>query len=390
MMKTLTIALSLAFAAVIGCGNSDTVKIGFVGPMTGDAAQYGKLMSQAVKLAADEKNAAGGIGGKKISVVVEDDEAKVDKGNAAIKKLTGVDKIYGLVGAVFSSVSLAIAPKAEATKTIMISPSSTHKDLPKKGRYIFRTIMSDSVQAEVFAKYVAQVAQIKTVAVLYIKNDYSQGLAEDFKTVYEKEGGKVIAMETGIQGDKDFKTQLTKIKGLKPEALYIPNYVAEMAQILEQANQLGLKAKILSADGYSNPEIFKLAGKLADGVVFSNTESDNAAVSEKFKADYMKKWGKEPDAFSFNSYDAANILINAIEKVYNASSDAEKREWKLDREKILAEVAATKNYPGVSGMITFINNDVAKNIGIYRTESGKKVLLKKYTLDAAGKLVEAK
>ena len=126
MMKTLTIALSLAFAAVIGCGNSDTVKIGFVGPMTGDAAQYGKLMSQAVKLAADEKNAAGGIGGKKISVVVEDDEAKVDKGNAAIEKLTGVDKIYGLVGAVFSSVSLAIAPTAEATKTIMISPSSTH------------------------------------------------------------------------------------------------------------------------------------------------------------------------------------------------------------------------------------------------------------------------
>ena len=359
--------------------------------MTGDAAQYGKLMSQAVKLAADEKNAAGGIGGKKIEVIVEDDEAKVDKGNAAIEKLTGVDKIYGFVGAVFSSVSLSIAPMAEKTKTVMISPSSTHKDLPDKGDYIFRTIMSDSVQAKIFAKYVAKVAKIKKVAVLYIKNDYSQGLATDFKTIYEKEGGIITAMETGVQGDKDFKTQLTKIKGTKPDALYIPNYVAEMAQMLEQANQLGLKVKILSADGYSNPEIFKLAGKLADGVVFSNTESDNADITKKFKDAYKAKWNVDADAFSLNAYDAANILFNAIEKAYNEASDADKKANVIDRAKIQKYVAEVKDFPGVSGKVTFTpNGDIMKNVGIFISEKGAFKLQKKYVLDAKDNLVESK
>jgi branched-chain amino acid transport system substrate-binding protein len=390
MKKLLSFIAMIAFVA--GCGKSgDTIKVGFVGPMTGDAAQYGKLMSQAVKLAAEEKNAKGGIGGKNIDVIVEDDEAKVDKGNAAIEKLTGVDKIYGVVGAVFSSVSLAIAPKAEQTKTVMISPSSTHKDLPDKGDYIFRTIMSDSVQAKAFAKYIAKIAKIKRVAVLYIKNDYSQGLAEDFKTVFQKEGGVITAMETGVQGDKDFKTQLTKIKGTKPDALYIPNYVAEMAQMLEQADQLGLKVKILSADGFSNPEIFKLAGKLVEGVVFSNTESDNADITKNFKAAYKSKWGMDPDAFSQNAYDAANILFAAIEKAYNEASDADKKANKIDREKIKTYVAAVKNYPGVSGKVTFTaNGDVMKSVGIFVAEKDSFKLLKKYVVDEKDNLVETK
>jgi branched-chain amino acid transport system substrate-binding protein len=390
MKKLLAIAALSVFA--FGCGKSgDTIKIGFVGPMTGDAAQYGKLMSQAVKLAAEDKNAAGGIGGKKIEVIIEDDEAKVDKGNAAIEKLTGVNKIYGFVGAVFSSVSLAIAPMAEKTKTVMISPSSTHKDLPDKGDYIFRTIMSDSVQAKVFAKYVAKVAKIKKVAVLYIKNDYSQGLASDFKTVFEKEGGIVTAMETGVQGDKDFKTQLTKIKGTKPDALYIPNYVAEIAQMLEQAQQLGLKVRILSADGYSNPEIFKLAGKLTEGVVFSNTESDNAEITKKFKDAYKAKFGVDPDAFSLNSYDAANILFMGIEKAYNEASDADKKANRIDRAKIQKFVATVKDFPGVSGKITFTpNGDIMKNVGIFTSEKGAFKVLKKYVLDSKDNLVESR
>ncbi len=247
MKKLLVVLFSFMLVFTFACGKEsdvvkagETIKIGFLGPMTGDAGNYGKLMSQAVKIAVEEFNAAGGAEGFNAEVIVEDTEGKVEKANPAIEKLAGVDKVFGIVGAVFSSVSLAVAPKAEAAKIVMISPSSTHKDLPDKGKFIFRDVMSDALQAVVFGKYLAKVENVKTVAILYIKNDYSQGLAMDFKDQYEKEGGKVVAIETALQGDKDFKTQLTKIKSANPEALYIPNYVAEIAQILEQAKQLGI------------------------------------------------------------------------------------------------------------------------------------------------------
>ncbi len=392
-MKKWSVLVVLA-ALMFGCSGQkvESVKIGFVGPLTGDAANYGKLMTQAVRIAVEEKNQAGGIGGKKVVLIAEDSEGKQDKANAAIEKLASVDKIWGLVGAVFSSSSLAIAPKAEASEIVMISPSSTHKDVTKKGKFIFRTVVTDALQAKVFGHYVYEIAGIKTVAILYIKNDYSQGLAEDFKTTYEAAGGKVVAVETGMQGDKDFKTQLTKIKGMNPEALYIPDYLAEIAQILEQAKELGLNVKILASDGFSNPEIFELAGEDANDVLFSNAaeDKDNEGIKKAFVKKYTEKWGQEPDAFSLNSYDAANIILNAIETVYGKSSDAVKASFKLDRDAIQKVVAATKNYNGVSGKITFMENgDLIKNMGIYRSVDKTYQQLGVYTLDA-GKLVEVK
>jgi branched-chain amino acid transport system substrate-binding protein len=164
----------VAFAG--GTGEKEAaVKIGFIGPLTGDYANYGKLMTQAVKIAVEERNAKGGIGGVKVVFVPEDSEGKPEKANAAIEKLASVDKIYGLIGGVFSGESLAIAPRCEAEKILMMSPSATHKDLTSKGSYIFRDVPSDALQATVFAKYVRGIMGIKTVAILYIKNDYSQG-----------------------------------------------------------------------------------------------------------------------------------------------------------------------------------------------------------------------
>ena len=141
MKKILVFLLVLA---LFSCSQSGPkpVKIGFIGPMTGDAANYGKLMTQAIKIAVEEKNLSGGIDGHKIELIAEDDEGKPDKANSAIEKLAGIDKVWGIIGAVFSSSSLAIAPKAQASKIVMISPSSTHKDLLKKGDFIYRTVIS--------------------------------------------------------------------------------------------------------------------------------------------------------------------------------------------------------------------------------------------------------
>ncbi len=395
MKKFLAVLFSLMLLSFIACGkdsdvikSGQTIKIGFMGPMTGDAGNYGKLMSQSVKIAVEEFNAAGGADGFKAELIVEDDEGKVEKGSPAIEKLAGVDKVIGLVGAVFSSVSLAVAPKAEAAKIVMISPSTTHKDFPDKGKFIFRDVISDGLQAIVFGKYLAKNENVKTCAILYVKNDYSQGLAMGFKDQYEKEGGKVVSVETALQGDKDFKTQLTKIKGTNPEALYIPNYVAEIAQILEQAKQLGLKTKFYSADGFSNPQILELAKDLANGVIYTQAAEQPASqIKKDFEAKYQAKWGEKPDAFSLNAYDGAKIILNAIKVTSGKSMGGD---LKVDRDKVRDLVAKTKDYNGASGKITFTENgDLVANIGIYTVENKKFKQLKMFKLDGE-KLVEIK
>jgi branched-chain amino acid transport system substrate-binding protein len=389
MKKLFTIFFCFMLVLLSACGKGqDTIKIGFLGPMTGDDANYGKLISQAVKIAVEEFNEAGGAGGKKAQLIIEDDQGKVEKGNPAIEKLAGVDRVYGIIGAVFSSVSLAVAHKAEASKIVMISPSSTHKDLPDKGKFIFRNVINDALQAVVFGRYLAKVEKVKSVAILYVKNDYSQGLALDFKTEYEKNGGKVLAVETALQGDKDFKTQLTKIKGANAEALYIPNYVPEIAQILEQAKQLGIKTKIYSADGFSNPEIFTLAGDLANGIIYTQAAEQPASQTRKnFEAKYLAKWGVKPDAFSLNGYDGAKIILNAIRETAVKEKDGS---LKIDRDKVRDLVAKTKDFDGASGKITFTaNGDLLANIGIYTAENRKYKQIRMFKLDG-DKLLELK
>ncbi|MCL1864713.1 MAG: ABC transporter substrate-binding protein [Spirochaetes bacterium] len=392
MKKLLVVIFSLMLLSFFACGKpSDTLKpgfkIGFMGPLTGDDANYGKLMSQASKIAIEEFNEKGGFRGFGAELIVEDTQGRVEKGNPAIEKLAGVDKVIGIIGDVFSTVSLAVAPKAEAAKIVMISPSSTHKDLPDKGKFIFRDVINDDLQAVVFAKYLANVEKVKTLAILYIKNDYSQALAKAVQDQYEKEGGKVVASETGLQGDKDFKTQLTKIKSKNPEALYIPNYVAEIAQILEQAKQLGINAKIYSADGFSQPQILELAGSLANGVIYTQIAEQPASNARKtFEAKYEKKWGEKPDAFSLNAYDGTNIILNSVV----ATAEVIDGNLKIDRDKLRDEVAKTKNYDGASGKITFTENgDLVANIGIYTVENQKFKQIRMFKLEGQ-KLVELK
>ena len=386
MKNFFVVLFSLMILSFFACGKSsdtlkpgDTIKIGFIGPMTGDAANYGKLMSQSVKISVEEFNEKGGINGFNVELIVEDTQGSVEKGHPAIEKLAGVDRVIGIVGDVFSTVSLAVAPKAEAAKIVMISPSSTHKDLPDKGKFIFRDVINDDLQAVVFAKYLANIENVKTLAILYVKNDYSQALAKSVWAQYEKEGGKVVAAETALQGDKDFKTQLTKIKGTNPEALYVPNYVAEIAQILEQAKQLGINAKIYSADGFSNPQVLELAGPLTNGIIFTQVaEQPASSIRKNFEAKYDKKWGEKPDAFSLNAYDAANIILKSIA----ATSELVDGNLKIDRDKLRDEVAKTKDYDGASGKITFTENgDLVANIGIYTVENMKYKQLRMFKLD---------
>ena len=363
MKKFLAIALVavLAMTAVFANGSSESaseIKIGFIGPLTGDYANYGTLCRQAVEMAIDECNAKGGINGSTVKLVAEDSEGDPNKALAAMEKLANTDKVCAVVGPVLTGEAFSVGPVACELGVLAVTPSASHKDVTNQGDYIFRTTPSDGLQGEVAGKYWAQVLGYKKIATLYAKNDYSQGLAEGMKESFEAEGGKIVAEETFMVGDKDFKTQLTKLKNTDAEAIYIPDYTAEMAQILEQASQLGVNKPFLSGDGFLSEEIYQLAGEYTDGVVYTaSAQLEETSLVKEFRDAYTAKWGIGPDSFSTNSYDATNILLSVIAKVGT------------DRKAIRDGFATVKDYEGVNGTINFAENgDLVAYQGIYEVE----------------------
>jgi len=376
---------TVLFAGGTAESGASTVKLGFMGPMTGDYANYGQLISKGAMLAIDEKNATGGIGGKvQIQLIIEDDEGDPQKGLAAIEKLSSSDKIVALVGPVFTGVCFAVGQRCQDEGLMMVTPSGTHADITNIGDFVFRTVVSDGLQGEVAGNYFYEKLGYRNLAVLYVKNDYSQGLYEGMKASFEARGGKITIAETAQIGDKDFKTQLTKIKAANPDAIYIPNYTAEMAQILEQASQLGVKIPFLSCDGFSNPEIYDLAGNYTNGVVYVGpTQVAASEAYNNFVAKYNKTYNVAPDSFATNAYDATYVLFAAMEKVY-------KETGKFDRKAIRDAFAATKDFAGVTGKINFAENgDLVAYQGLYKVEGKTPKYLGAYTV-VDGKLIEIK
>lgn len=384
-MKKIVVLLMIAFVFVSMCfagGNqeessSESIKIGFIGPLTGDYANYGTLCRQAVQMAIDEINANGGINGVEIKLYAEDSEGDSQKALAAMEKLSSSDKVCAIVGPVLTGEAFSVAERAQAEGIVIITPSASHKDITNIGDYIFRTTPSDGLQGEVAGKYWYEVLGYRKLAVLYAKNDYSQGLYESMSETFTAEGGQIVATATFMVGDKDFKTQLTNLKNTDAEAIYIPDYTAEMAQILEQASQLGIDKPFLSSDGFLSEEIYTLAGQYTDGVVYTASaklvESDKNKV---FKENYTAKWGVGPDSFASNAYDATYILASVIEKVGT------------NREAIKKGMQQVKDFEGVNGIINFAENgDLVASQGIYRVEGTTPVYVGAFKVEN-GKLVQ--
>lgn len=384
-MKKIVVMLMIAFVFVSMCfagGNqeessSESIRIGFIGPLTGDYANYGTLCKQAVQMAIEEINANGGINGVEIKLYAEDSEGDSQKALAAMEKLSSSDKVCAIVGPVLTGEAFSVAERAQAEGIVIITPSASHKDITNIGDYIFRTTPSDGLQGEVAGMYWYEVLGYRKLAVLYAKNDYSQGLYESMSETFTAEGGQIVATATFMVGDKDFKTQLTNLKNTDAEAIYIPDYTAEMAQILEQASQLGIDKPFLSSDGFLSEEIYTLAGQYTDGVVYTASaklvESDKNKV---FKENYTAKWGIGPDSFASNAYDATYILASVIEKVGT------------NREAIKKGMQQVKDFEGVNGIINFAENgDLVASQGIYKVEGTTPVYIGAFKVEN-GKLVQ--
>lgn len=376
MRKTLALVLValIAMCSVFAAGgsestsaSSDTYTIGFIGPLTGDNANYGIRCSNAARLAIDEINAAGGIDGKQLALIAENSLGTVDGAIAAYEKLVYSDNVCAIIGPVFTSPALAVAQRCYEDGIVMISPSATHKDVTAVGDYVYRTVPSDSLQSEVAAHYFYEVLGYRNIACLYAMNDYSQGLATGVEEIFTELGGTVSAMETCMVGDKDFRTQLGVIANTDAEAIYIPNYTVEDAQILEQAYQLGMDLPFLSSDGFSDPEIYNLAGDFTDGVIYVGpAQAEASTLLADFQEAYSAAYnGDMPDSFATNAYDATYILAQAIDRAGSA-----------DRDLINQEVKATDDFSGANGIINFAaNGDMVASQGVYEVDGTTPVYL---------------
>jgi len=350
MRQLVTVLAAMAAIAGLSCSSGNAIKVGLVVPLTGDVKTFGESTRNGAMLAIDEVNAAGGINGKQIAVVATDDKNDPTETSNAGAKLIDMDRVVAVIGSVSSKCSVPLSDKCQNARIPMITPTSTNPKVTvgedgKRKDYVFRACFIDPFQGTVGAKFARDSLKAKTAAVMYdVGNDYSKGLADYFKAAFQQGGGKVTAFESYAKDDVDFSALLTKIKQFVPDVLFIPDYYNKVGLIAKQARQLGVKAVFLGGDGWDSPDMAKIAGDAIYGGYFTNHYSpdDPRPEVQEWVKKYQAKYGQKPDALATLGYDAALLLIQALKNAPNAKP-----------EEIKAALGAIKDFPCVSGKITF-------------------------------------
>ena len=371
---TALISVILA-ASVAGCSSSSSkeIKIGLLNEMTGGNATIGTAAANGAKLAIKEINANGGLLGKQIKAVVADNKSEPSESANAMTKLLTQDKVVAVTGTFSSSNAIAAASVAEANKSPYLVAGATNPkvtvDEKTKNvkKYIYRVCFIDPFQGTVAANFAAKDLKVKKAAMLVDNSsDYSKGLAEFFEAALKKEGGEIVANEAYLQKDTDFKATLTKIKSKGAEVLYVPGYYEEVGKIVKQAREMGITIPIIGADGWDSPKLVEIATATAlNNTFFTNHYSveDTSPKAKAFVEAYTKEYGQKPEALAVLGYDAVYVLADAI-----------KRANSTDSAKIIEALAATKDFPAISG-VTTINktHDADKNAVVIEMKDGKQV-----------------
>jgi branched-chain amino acid transport system substrate-binding protein len=379
-MKKLYILFTvLSFFAflILGCGGGDSsnIKVGLIAELTGDIPAVGASCKNAAQMAVQEINDAGGFqfGDKKykVDLIIEDNAGKADQSVSAAQKLITQKKVVAIVGPNASRYALPAAEIAESSKVVLITPWSTTPKTTLDSKtglsknYVFRSCFIDPFQGRVVAKFTLEKLQLKKAAILYdVASEYNKGIAEIFKDVYEKNGGKVVAFETYTTNDKDFSSQLTKIKRAAPQIIFLPNYYSEVPLQIQQAKRLGIKVPFIGSDSWGSEELLKLCGKDCNDYYFSTHYAADAAtdVTKKFIESYKAKYGSTPDDVAALTYDSFGLLWQAL-----------KSAGKNDRQAVRDALAKIPQYDGVTGTMQFKegSGDPVKSAVILKIIDGK-------------------
>ncbi len=359
---------ALALGCVIGAVSlhaADTIKVGEFACLTGKDATFGQSQHKGIQLALEELNAAGGVLGKKIELITEDNQSKSGESATVAKKLLSREKVIAILGEVTSGRSLEVAPLAQGAKIPMIATGATNAAVTQKGNYVFRVCFIDDFQGTVMAKFAKEDLKAKKVATLTsVSSAYSVGLAKVFKEFFVAGGGTVVAEQKFNEGDKDFRAQLTAIKAANVDAIFVPGYYTEAALVARQARSLGITQPLFGGDGWESEKLLEIGGDALNGSYYSThftPENKDAAVTtfvKKFKA----RWSNEtPDAYAALGYDALYVLVDSI-----------KRAGTTDGTKLRDAIAATKNFSGASGVTTLDKDrNASKPATIIAVKDGK-------------------
>lgn len=335
----------LLFLSGFSCSKTDheIIKIGAALPLTGDGAVYGQYAKMAIDMAVDEINRSPQRK-KRIKMIYEDTKLDPKESTNVVSKLITVDKAPVIIGPMASSSVKAVIPIATRNKVLIISPSATDHELSSSGGYFFRTVVSDIYEGEVMAKFAYNKMNYRRIGILYIGSAGPYGMAKAFEKFFIQLGGEIPLIEKGPQNTTDLRTQLSKLKGSDIDAIFFAGFAAETATMLKQAKELNIQKRILSHQPAEAPEVRERAGEAANGVIFAtytiDPESSPAEVND-FIAKFHKRYGKEPQNFAANAYDALRILVSVIDQ------------YGFDSQLIINGLHEVKNYQGATGSISF-------------------------------------
>jgi branched-chain amino acid transport system substrate-binding protein len=356
--------LLTASTTAVWAQDKDVTKVGEFASLTGSEASFGNMSHHGTQLAIDEANAQGGVLGKKISLLTEDNGSKQGESKTCAQKLISRDNVVALLGEVASGRSLEAAPICQRYKIPMISPSSTNPKVTETGNYIFRVCFIDSFQASVIARFAQETLKVNKVAMLTDEaSAYSVGLGDYFRKSFTAGGGTIVVEQKYTSGDKDFKAQLTAIKAAGVPAIFVPGYYQEAGLICRQARELNMNVPIFGGDGWESTKLVEIGGDAVEGTYFSThfSPKQKTEAVEGFVKKFEDRFHEAPDAMAALGYDSAMMLVDAI-----------KRAGTTDGAALRDALAGTKEFPGVTGSITIDKDRNASKPAVFLKVTGGK------------------
>jgi branched-chain amino acid transport system substrate-binding protein len=347
-----------------GEASSGPILVGHYASMTGSEATFGQSTDNGIRLALKERNAAGGVKGRQIEVITYDDQGKPQEAGTAVTRLITDDHVVAVLGEVASSLSLAGGAVAQQYGVPMVTPSSTNPAVTRGKDMVSRVCFIDPFQGYVGAKFARENLDADAAAILYDQQQaYSTGLADEFKKHFVEMGGTITTEQEYNGGDSDLSAQLTTIRSSAPDVIYIPGYYTDVGNIAIQARRLGIEVPLLGGDGWDSSQLTAIGGEAIEGSYYSNHYAPDQPSEEvkQFVDKYQAEYGVVPDGLAALGYDAANLLFEAMERADS-----------LDGKALAAAIAATKDFRGVTGVISMDENrDAQKPAVIVQIKDGK-------------------
>ena len=359
------VGVSGALTSAVFAADSDPIKIGEYGAFSGKEAAFGVSARKGVILAFEEANAAGGVLGRKVELLTEDNQSKPGESATIAKKFAYRDKVVAVLGGNPSTNSLEAAPVYQLAKIPMVAISSTNPRVTEMGNYIFRVCFIDPFQGAVLAKFARDTLKVQRAGIITsVNNAYSVGLSKVFREKFTAAGGVIAGEQRHSEGDKDFRAQLTALKNAGVDCILHSGNYTEGALICIQARQLGLDVPIFGGDAWEAPQLIEIGGKAVEGTYYSTHGSPESTAPEvqNFVKTFRARWdGETPDSIAALGYDAARMVFDAI-----------KRAGTTDSAKLRDAIAATRDFPGVTGHITIdAQRNASKSAVILTVKNGK-------------------